>query len=166
MSIKPVFKRILTKVFCQYILNLISKKKLGGFNDLIISAYFQSFTCLQQYQYGHFLASAAASFAAASFFFYLLSLPDLYRPVLILKSAQHCLYSSGKNRCTQHMWSNDMFVLRNYIEVSSNVMRAIRNEADKRFFRTNWQRCFWYFLMKLAKLHFNFFVSHLISLNY
>ena len=56
--------------------------------------------------------------------------------VLILKSAQHCFYSSGKDRCTQHMWSNDMFVLWNYNEVSSNVMWTIRNEADKTFFRT------------------------------
>ena len=55
--------------------------------------------------------------------------------VLILKSAQHCLYSSGKDRCTQHMWSNDMSVLWNY-KVSSNVMWTIRNEADKTFFRT------------------------------
>ena len=86
--------------------------------------------------------------------------------VLISKSAQHCLYNSRKDRCTQHMWSNDLFVLCNYNEVSSNVMWTIRNEADKTFFRTNWQRCFWYFLLKLAKLHFKFFVSHLISLNY
>ena len=42
---KPVFKRILTKAFCQYILNLMSKKKLGSFNDWIY-AYFQSFICL------------------------------------------------------------------------------------------------------------------------
>ena len=56
--------------------------------------------------------------------------------VLVLKSAQHCLYSSGKDRCTQHMWSNDMFVLWNYNEVSSNEMWTIRNEADKTFFRT------------------------------
>ena len=42
---KPVFKRILTKAFCQYILNLMSKKKLGSFNDWI-NAYFQSFICL------------------------------------------------------------------------------------------------------------------------
>ena len=62
--------------------------------------------------------------------------------VLISKSSQHFLYNSGKNRCTQHMWSNDMFVLWNYNEVSSNVMWTIRNEADKTFFRTNWQRCF------------------------
>ena len=59
---KPVFKRILTKVFCQYILNLMSKKKLGSFNDLINNTYFQSFICLPiyglpRYQYEHFLAS-------------------------------------------------------------------------------------------------------------
>ena len=28
-----------------------------------------------------------------------------------MKSAQHCLYNSGKGRCTWYMWSNDMFVL-------------------------------------------------------
>ena len=51
---KLVFKRILTKAFCQYILNLMSKKKLGSFNDLI-NAYFQSLICLPRYE--HFLAS-------------------------------------------------------------------------------------------------------------
>ena len=56
--------------------------------------------------------------------------------MLILKTAQCCLYSSGKDRCTQHMWSNDMFVLWNYNEVSLNVMWTIRNEAYKTFFRT------------------------------
>ena len=40
---KPVFKRILAKAFCQYILNLMLKKKLGSFNDLITNTYFQSF---------------------------------------------------------------------------------------------------------------------------
>ena len=59
---KPLFKRILTKAFCQYILNLMSKKKLGSFNDLIINTYFQSFICLPiyglpRYRYEHFLAS-------------------------------------------------------------------------------------------------------------
>ena len=34
-----------SKAFCQYILNLMSKKKLGSFNDWI-NAYFQSFICL------------------------------------------------------------------------------------------------------------------------
>ena len=46
---KPVFKRILTKAFCQYILNLMSKKKLGSFNDLMINTYSQSFICLPIY---------------------------------------------------------------------------------------------------------------------
>ena len=32
-----------------------------------------------------------------------------------IKSAQHCLYNSGKGRCTRYMWSNDMFVLWNRI---------------------------------------------------
>ena len=40
---KPVFKRILTKAFCQYIVHLMSKKKLGSLNDLMIDTYFQSF---------------------------------------------------------------------------------------------------------------------------
>ena len=43
LKIKPVFKRILAKAFCQYILNLMLKKKLGSFNDLITNTYFQSF---------------------------------------------------------------------------------------------------------------------------
>ena len=34
-----------SKAFCQYILNLMSKKKLGSFNDWI-NTYFQSFICL------------------------------------------------------------------------------------------------------------------------
>ena len=46
-----------SKAFCQYILNLMSKKKLGSFNDLIINTYFQSFICLPRYRYQHFLAS-------------------------------------------------------------------------------------------------------------
>ena len=37
---------------CPYILNLISKKKLGSFNDWI-NSYFQSFICLPRYE--HFL---------------------------------------------------------------------------------------------------------------
>ena len=57
LPIKQVFERILTKAFCQYILNLMSKKKLGSFNDLIINTYFQSFICLPRYRYEHFLAS-------------------------------------------------------------------------------------------------------------
>ena len=51
---KPVFERILTKAFWQYILNLMSKKKLGSFIDLI-NAYFQSFISLPRYE--HFLTS-------------------------------------------------------------------------------------------------------------
>ena len=51
---KPVFERILTKAVCQYILNLMSKKKLGIFDDLI-NAYFQSFIFLPRYE--HFLVS-------------------------------------------------------------------------------------------------------------
>ena len=48
------FREDLDKVFCQYILNLMSKKKLGSFNDLI-ETYFQSFICLPRYE--HILAS-------------------------------------------------------------------------------------------------------------
>ena len=54
---KPVFKRILTKAFCRYMLSLMAKKKLGSFNDLIINTYFQSFICLPRYQYEHFLGN-------------------------------------------------------------------------------------------------------------
>ena len=54
LSTKPVFQKILTKALCQYILDLMSKKKLGTFNELI-NAYFQSFICLPWYE--HFLAS-------------------------------------------------------------------------------------------------------------
>ena len=50
----PVFEKILTRAFCRYILNLMSKKKLGRFNYLI-NAYFRSFICLPRYE--HFLAS-------------------------------------------------------------------------------------------------------------
>ena len=32
-----------------------------------------------------------------------------------MKSAQHCLYNSGKGRCTRCMWNNDMFILWNHI---------------------------------------------------
>ena len=42
---KPFFERIFTKAFYQYILNLMSEKKLGSFNDWI-NTYFQSFICL------------------------------------------------------------------------------------------------------------------------
>ena len=32
-----------------------------------------------------------------------------------MKSVQHFLYNSGKGRCTQYIWSNDIFVLWNRI---------------------------------------------------
>ena len=38
-----------------------------------------------------------------------------YQAVNVFSSAQHCLYNSGKDRCTRYMWSNDMFVLWNRI---------------------------------------------------
>ena len=44
----------MTRAFYQYILILMSKKKLGNFHDLI-NTYFQSFICFPQY--AHFLAS-------------------------------------------------------------------------------------------------------------
>ena len=51
----------LSKAFCEYILNLVSKKKLGSFND-IINTYFKSFICLPPVaRYEHFLASASLS---------------------------------------------------------------------------------------------------------
>ena len=51
------------------------------------------------------------------------------------KSAQHCLYNSGKDRFARYI-CNDMFVLWNCNEISSNVMWKIRNEANKIFVRT------------------------------
>ena len=51
---KPVFEKILTNTFCQYIFNLMPDKKLVSFNDWI-NAYFQSFICLPRYE--NFLAS-------------------------------------------------------------------------------------------------------------
>ena len=39
---------------CQYLVNLISKKKLSSFNDWI-NTYFQSFICLSRYE--HLMAS-------------------------------------------------------------------------------------------------------------
>ena len=35
----------------------------------------------------------------------------------LMKSAQHCLYNSGKGGYTRYMWSNDMFILWNRISV-------------------------------------------------
>ena len=45
---KPVFKRILTKTFCQYILNMMSKRKLGRINDSII---FDLFSILHMFSH-------------------------------------------------------------------------------------------------------------------
>ena len=39
-----------------------------------------------------------------------------------MKSVQHCLYNSGKYRCTRYMWSNDVFVLWNYIMKIENTV--------------------------------------------
>ena len=60
LPIKLVFERILTRAFCQYILNPISKKKLGNFNDLI-NVYVQSFICLPRYK--DFMASVFCKFS-------------------------------------------------------------------------------------------------------
>ena len=35
-----------------------------------------------------------------------------------MKSAQHCLYNSGKGRYTGYMWSNNMFILWNHISAN------------------------------------------------
>ena len=51
---KVVFERILTKAFCQYIYDLMLKKKLGNFNDWV-NSYFQSLICLWRQE--HILAS-------------------------------------------------------------------------------------------------------------
>ena len=54
-----------SKAFCQYILNLMSKKKLGSFNDGI-NAYFQSFICLLPHdRYEHFLAGISFKISLA-----------------------------------------------------------------------------------------------------
>ena len=49
----------------------------------------------------------------------------------LMKSAQHCLYNSGKGRCTQCMWSNHMFILSNHI---SAIFMKIENAVY-----TSWQ---------------------------
>ena len=59
MPTKLVFERIFTKAFCQYILNLMPKKKLGRFN-VWINTFFQSFICLPWYK--HFLVSIFVPF--------------------------------------------------------------------------------------------------------
>ena len=33
----------------------------------------------------------------------------------LIKLVQHCLYNSGKGKCSQYIWSSDMFILSNYI---------------------------------------------------
>ena len=52
--------------------------------------------------------------------------------VLISKSAQHCLYNSGKDRCTRYMWSNNMFVVWNpillfFMKIENNVYTSFQN---------------------------------------
>ena len=59
MPTKLVLERIFTKAFCQYILNLMPKEKLSGFNDWI-NTFFQSFICLPWYE--HFLVSIFVPF--------------------------------------------------------------------------------------------------------
>ena len=50
-----------SKAFCQYILNLMSKKKLGSFNDWI-NAYFQSFICLPPHDMNIFWPASLSKF--------------------------------------------------------------------------------------------------------
>ena len=47
--------------FCQYILNLMSKKKLASFNDWI-NAYFQSFICLPPHDMNIFWPASLSKF--------------------------------------------------------------------------------------------------------
>ena len=47
---EPDFKRVLTKAFCQGILNLMPKKKLCSFNDLI-NTYFRSIICFPDHEH-------------------------------------------------------------------------------------------------------------------
>ena len=51
-----------SKAFCQYILNLMSKKKLGSFNDWI-NAYFQSFICLPPHHMNIFWPASISKFS-------------------------------------------------------------------------------------------------------
>ena len=50
-----------SKAFCQYILNLMSKKKLGSFNDWI-NACFQSFICLPPHYMNIFRPACLSKF--------------------------------------------------------------------------------------------------------
>ena len=74
-----------------------------------------------------------------------LSLPELYiqccadficpyqsctdSVVLILKSAQHCLYNSGKDRYTRYMWNNDnislLHIYRVYLSLPESYFRIV-----------------------------------------
>ena len=51
-----------SKVFCRYILNLMSKKKLSSFNDWI-NAYFQSFICLPPHNMNIFWPESLSKFS-------------------------------------------------------------------------------------------------------
>ena len=59
---KPVFERILTKGFCQYILNLMSKKKLVSFSLDWINGYFQSFIRLPPHDMNIFWPASLSKF--------------------------------------------------------------------------------------------------------
>ena len=50
-----------SKALCQCVLNLMSKKKLGSFNDWI-NAYFQSFICLPPYDMNIFWPTSYSKF--------------------------------------------------------------------------------------------------------
>ena len=51
-----------------------------------------------------------------------------------VKSAQHCLYNSGKGRCIRYMWSDDMFVLWNrisaiFMKIENTVYTSLQNST-------------------------------------
>ena len=50
-----------------------------------------------------------------------------------MKSAQHCLYNSGKGRCTRYIWSNDMSVLRNRVSAFLIFFMNIENAVYTSF---------------------------------
>ena len=62
---KRVFERILKKAFFQYTLNLVSKKKLGSFNDWI-NVYFQSLKCFPPHDMNIFWPASLSSFLGIS----------------------------------------------------------------------------------------------------
>ena len=52
----------------------------------------------------------------------------------LMKSAQLCLYNSGKGKCTMYMWSNDMLVLWNrfllfFMKTENAVYTSFQNST-------------------------------------